>query len=133
MILYTSNKPFEKIMFHELLFSIFILVFGAIYEHFSFGVYSWYMVYAFAFPLLLCVLPLAVIAHSGRELPVKPEGIKLYRFGTATLTIGSIVTGIVEIYGTTNSLTRFYWITGALLIIIGAMKAFVPVRKESTV
>lgn len=116
-------------MLHELIFSMIVLVFGAIYEHFSFGVYSWYMVYAFTFPLLLVVLPLAVIARSGRELHIRPEGIKLYRYGTATLTVGSVVTGIVEIYGTTNSLTRFYWIAGVLLMVVGAVMACVPAKR----
>ena len=33
------------------------VAFGAVYEWFSFGVYSYYMIYAFAVPLLGGVLP----------------------------------------------------------------------------
>ena len=35
----------------SLSFAVFCAFFGAVYEHFSFGVYSNFMIYAFAFPL----------------------------------------------------------------------------------
>lgn len=128
MILYTSNKEYGKIAFHALVFSVVVLVFGAIYEHFSYGVYSVYMIYAFAFPLLFEVLPFAVMTRFGSGKKLRPGGIRLYQFGMVTLTVGSLVTGILEIYGTTNSLTRFYWITGGILAVIGFVTAHVPVK-----
>lgn len=45
-------------------FTIFCMIFGAIYERFSHEVYSYYMIYAFSIPLLLVVLPLLLISSS---------------------------------------------------------------------
>ena len=44
----------------------------------------------------------------------------LYNAGVATLTIGSLVYGILEIYGTTNSKVIVYFIVGVFLLILGS-------------
>ena len=47
------------------------------------------------------------------------------------LTVGSIVTGIPEIYGTTNPLTIVYWILGgiaALLLLLALIGEYGPCR-----
>ena len=48
-------------------------------------------------------------------------GINLFCSGVATLTMGSIATGVVEIFGTTNRLLKYYIIVGGILLIIGAI------------
>lgn len=125
MILSTSviNRSFLKIALNYLLFSIFVAFFGAVYEMFSYGVYSYFMLYAFAFPLVGGVLPfflLAVYGGSERFSKIKlPTALSrgLYHCGIATLTIGSVICGVLEIYGTTSYLTKYYWIVGGLLMI----------------
>ncbi len=97
--------------------TIFTAFFGAVYEHFSFGVYSVYMLYAFAPPLLLGVLPSAINAVTGHR-PAGRVTMNLMSSGIATLTAGSIFTGIVEIYGTTNRLSMVYLTAGAVLLIM---------------
>ena len=108
-----------------LLAAIFCAVFGAVYELFSHGVYSGFMVYAFAFPLALGTLPflllnLALKGKNSRFLLSLyswrlPEN--LYHCGILTCTVGSLMTGVLDIYGTTNRLTVFYWFAGAVLIL----------------
>ena len=129
MILYIFNKDYGKIEFRNLIISVLVLIFGAVYEHFSYGVYSVYMIYAFAIPLLLGVLPFAVMLRFGKRFRLRQSGLKLYHFGIATLTVGSLVKGVLEIYGTTNSLTAFYWMSGALLVLAGLLCAFLPSKE----
>ena len=42
-----------------------------------------------------------------------------YNCGVITLSVGSVMMGVLEIFGTTNSLVKFYPIVGVLLIIVG--------------
>ncbi|MBR3164984.1 MAG: hypothetical protein IKF16_02260, partial [Lachnospiraceae bacterium] len=60
-----------KTAFCYLLFSAFVLVFGQIYEYFSFGVWSAAMVYAMAVPLILGAMPALYLAISkkNRRMP----------------------------------------------------------------
>lgn len=114
------ENPFETlahVAFTYLLISLFCLLFGVIYEHFSHEVYSGYMIYAFAFPLLGGTLPF--LAMSLAKVKSVPGTLlqKIYHCGIATLTVGSIVQGMLDIYGTTNSLTIIYRIAGLLLVL----------------
>ena len=98
-------------------------LFGAVYECFSHGVFSPFMVCAFAFPLLLGALPLCLLRSFGRPFP-RPPAADLVHAGVAALTVGSILRGVLDIYGTTNSLLAAYWIAGAALSAAGWLSAF---------
>lgn len=103
---------------------------GAVYEHFSFGVWSFFMVYAFAFPLLLGALPMARLARRGRDgIPAPTRG--LLAAGIATLTVGSLMTGALEIYGTENPLTLLYWPVGGALVLGAAAAALMGRRGQA--
>ncbi len=99
-----------------LLCAILTALFGAVYERFSHEVYSYFMLYAFLIPLLGGALP--YLASSVARVPRRATGIvrAMHHCGIATLTIGSIVRGILDIYGTTNRLINAYWIAGLLLL-----------------
>ena len=126
MILFTSateknRQQAGKIALIYLLCSIFCAVFGAVYECFSHGVYSYYMLYAFLLPLVAGTLPFTVI---GLYCPDKIPGNSsrcFYHFGIATLTVGCIMQGILEIYGTTNQKIYFYPVTGLGLVLLAAL------------
>lgn len=107
--------------------SIICAAFGAIYELFSHEVYSYFMLYAFLFPLIGGTLPFFVLACSRVRLP-DAIACKLYHAGIAALTVGSLFTGVLEIYGTTNRLTAVYWIVGAGLVVCGVGKYLVSLR-----
>lgn len=92
---------------------------GAVYEHFSHGVYSFWMAYACLFPLMLGAIPFGAAALRGSRLP----GLwarRLWHSGVATLTVGSIIEGVLAIYGTTNRLTAAYWLVGGAMLIVSA-------------
>ena len=45
----------------------------------------------------------------------------IYNAGVGTLTVGSIVKGVLIIYGTTNVLSKIYFIVGIGMIVLGVM------------
>lgn len=136
-------------------------VFGQIYEVFSHEVYSFSMIYAFMIPMVPgALLHLMIVWHAvkkARRLRVKEaasgykaaadmketkeaEGIffpgrftrHAWNSGIATLTVGCLFQGVLDIYGTTNRLIVVYPIAGALLIGIAAVSyimSYMVVRK----
>lgn len=108
-----------KTAFVYLLLSLFCILFGAVYEMFSHGVYSLYMICAFVFPLAGGSLPFLIIALSHTKNYPDAVAGNLYHSGIATLTVGSILQGVLDIYGTTNRLLALYWMTGIAFAISG--------------
>ena len=123
--------------FRYLIISIAVALFGAVYEYFSFGVWSAFMVYAFMVPLLGGALPFMLsyirrIRRKTAEYEDAPDGKNeaasgrisgrlLYHMALATLTAGSIIKGVLDIYGTTNRLMIAYPATGIALIAVAAV------------
>ena len=80
------------------------------------------MIYAFVFPLVGGTFPfLAMDLFPCKKYP-GTIARNLYHSGIATLTVGSILQGVFEIYGTTNSLCGIYWIVGAILVVMGIIR-----------
>lgn len=96
-----------------LFISLFCILFGAVYELFSHGVYSYFMLYAFVIPLVGGTLPFFSMALSRAPIPNRVS-LNLYHSGIAALTIGCLFQGALEIYGTTNRLVSVYWVLGTL-------------------
>lgn len=93
------------------------IFFSIIYETFSHGVISNFMVLAFLIPLLLGVVGTYIVYFFKRnKLPTLLEN-HLYNAGVATLTFGSIMEGVLEIYGTTNVKIYLYLVIGIILLI----------------
>ncbi len=119
-----NRKRASKTAFVYLLISLFCILFGAVYEIYSHEVYSYYMLYAFAFPLVGGTLVFSVLSFV--KLARYPNAVSrnLYNSGIATLTVGSIVRGVLDIYGTTNALSEYYWSVGFVLIGVGVVIYF---------
>ena len=113
----TNRKRALKTAFVYFLITLFCLLLGAVYEYFSHGVFSYAMIYAFAFPLLLCVFPFFLMGTFGVKVYPAPIILGYHHCAVATLTLGSLVYGALEIYGTTNSLVTYYFVVGAALLI----------------
>ncbi len=109
-----KRLPFRAALGY-LLIAVFVALFGAVYEIFSHGVYSFFMLYAFAFPLVLGALPSLLLGLARRTVPAPARG--LWRAAIAALTVGSLVSGALEIFGTQNPLTVIYWLLGAALLL----------------
>ena len=149
----TSDNRYLKTSFIYLIVSIVLMIAGAVYAHFSFGVYSYFMIYAFAIPLAGGALPFLAkfmkgmrsgdassgvadataysgetaeaTAYSGAAAETAAAGRHeaIYHLALATLTAGSIVHGILAICGRPNSLTVIYLIAGLLLLAVTALGA----------
>ena len=109
-----------RISLYFLIAALFTALFGAVYERFSHEVYSYYMIYAFAIPLALGALPYAILGLTALRLP-SIATIRLWNYGTATLTVGCIFKGVLDIYGTTNRLIFAYPIAAVILLLSGAL------------
>ena len=127
--MFTSDNNREqalRISVNYIAVALFCALFGAVYEIFSHEVYSYPMIYAFAIPLAGGALPFLAFAAGLARRWCFPGVVSrsLYHAGIAALTIGSIIRGILEIYGTTNVLLWAYRIAGGLLIAGAAVAAF---------
>ena len=99
---------------------------GWMYELFSHGVYSNYMIYAFMVPLVCGALPDILAATRGcrskKRSGSSASGLRLA--AVVTLTAGSLIKGVLDIFGTTNRLLVVYPIIG-LALAIAALIAFI--------
>lgn len=76
------------------------------------------MVFLFLFPLLSAGIVLLAAARA--PLPPSLAVRNLWGSGVATLTLGSCLRGIFDIYGTSVALVGVYWIAGTLLLLAAA-------------
>lgn len=116
-----NAKKAIKTAFVYLLVSLFCVLFGAVYEMFSYEVYSFYMIYAFAFPLAGGTLPFFVLSLIRVKKYPNALARNLYHSGIAALTVGSIIRGVLDIYGTTNVLTEYYRNVGFSFVLSGIL------------
>lgn len=118
-----ARKNLQKTGFIYLLLAVICAFAGAIYEIFSHGVFSYYMLYAFGFPLAGGALPFLAAGCFGRR-DFGRTALRAYHAGIGTLTTGSFVQGILEIYGTTNKLVFVYWVLGGVLLTGGIFMGY---------
>ena len=129
-----SQSAAVRIAFRYLLATILTALFGAVYEVFSHGVYAYGMLYAFLFPLLCGVLPALLLMKRGHKLPAETP-LQLWHFGVSALTVGSLFSGALTIYGTSSPLTAVYFLAGGACMMLAVLTAlFVPARtNEKTI
>lgn len=113
-----SGKEIEKLVFTYLIITLVCAGFGAVYEFFSHGVYSYYMLYAFMIPFLGGTVYFYCILYFRSKIP-RCIARRFQHFGLLTVTVGCMVCGILEIYGTTNYLVNIYFIVGGMFLVIG--------------
>ena len=110
-----STSDIKKKIKQFLIITIVTLLFSIIYEYFSFGVISKYMILAPLIPLILGVLTYLLLLKNEKVGYIESS---MYSNGVYTLLIGSILQGVLEIYGTTNKLMIIYLVVGIGLIFI---------------
>ena len=109
--------------------SVGIALAAAVYGLFSHGVYSYFMTYAFMVPLLFGAIP--HLAASLKNMPAKKEAgmqaeaaVSLQLALIVTLTVGSLLKGALDIYGTGNRLLVVYPAAAAVIAIALAVQAW---------
>ena len=110
---------------------------GAVYELFSHGVYSYFMIYAFLVPLAGGALPNLLVASAScraRRFSTETEGntrsSELHLAAIDTLTAGCFMKGVLEIYGTTNRLMAVYAVLGLMLLTAAIISYIVAHRTK---
>ncbi|NJP40564.1 hypothetical protein HCH52_05810 [Oscillospiraceae bacterium HV4-5-C5C] len=88
---------------------------GLLYERFSHGVISVFMLSFGLYPLVLGSLVDGWLLWRGID-QVNPWSDRLRLWSICTLCTGSFLQGVLEIYGTQSDLLRLYWVTGGLLL-----------------
>ena len=113
LILSTLDIKKEQIRFY--IYTIFCILFTIIYQQFSHGVISYYMILSFLFPLI-GLLETQFIINKNKNIKIISHN--LFKSSIITFTLGSILKGVLDIYGTTNKLIITYLILGLILLII---------------
>lgn len=103
-------------------FMVFCAVFGTVYEFFSHGVISPHMVFSFLIPLFFGLIPYLIAGAVRVQLPGR-HICQLYGGGITTFTLGCIMRGVLNIYGTTNTKLILFPITGGIMTAISLLLA----------
>lgn len=116
-----STSAIEKRSYPKfyLLLSLFCALFSVIYEHFSFGVTSYAMVFMAAAPLGLGFLPSLLFR---KYLGAEPD--RFYNDGVVLITLGMCVQGVLEIYGTSSPWTLSLYGAGGVCLILGIYRTW---------
>lgn len=141
--MFTSDTKYDalKTGVKYLTASVVIAAASAVYGLFSHGVSSYFMTYAFMIPLLGGAMPhlIAALKKAGREesksaMVSQAEPVKGFRDAQlaviATLTAGSLLKGVLDIYGTTNRLLIAYPVLAVILIAVAVTAYFKTANKK---
>lgn len=112
-----QKQIIKKHINKNIILTIVCIIFAAVYEHFSYQVYSAFMIGAFIFPLIFGVGAnlIRLVVYSKRR--ISENILAVWQCSIYTLTVGSIYRGILDIYGTTNEKGALFWYTGAILAV----------------
>ena len=121
MILFTLEHNNKKRIIIYGAITLFCLVLFIVYSIFSHGVYSNYMTFLFAWPLLLGFVPALLIALIPALCEPSHLTKALYHAGLAAATVSSLLRGIFEIAGTSSPLQMPLMYFGIGMMIVGAI------------
>ena len=121
-ILAKNKKALFKSLILYICITVFIAIFGFVYEQFSHNVHTLYMYLAWLWVLGFGVIPYLLLYL----LPIKimPGFITecIYNLGVAFLTARSIYCGVIIIYGTTGEqMIMVYSILASICLIAGSL------------
>lgn len=120
-VVYSSAYPKQLIIRLYAGYTVFCIVFCLIYYRFSHGVHSASMTGMFLWPLLLGVLPGALLLLI-RSLPEPSDAAGgLYHAGVITASISSCLRGIMEIAGNSSVYQVWMMIAGIGMILAGGI------------
>lgn len=109
--MYTLDTKKVRIVY--LVISIICGIFSTVYEYFSHGVYSTYMIAPGIILFILGFLLVPLISKLFDRI-----SFNLYNSFLACLLTGSYIKGILDIYGTTNDLIYVYLIADVVFFLL---------------
>jgi len=108
-----ERKILIKDALRGLYFAIFLVVFNLVYGIFAHGVRSVYMQTAFLVPLVggsLVSLLLFILPYPGAIVRA------IWPMGLATLSVGFLLHGVFDIYGTEEELVNVFFYAGVIIL-----------------
>ncbi len=115
------KKELLRIRDRWLVATVSTVFFAAVYECFSHQVYSRAMILAFLYPLLGGLMPTTLLMLAKAKLKPGEWTRSLWDAGIASLTLGSLFGGVLEIYGTTSRLSAVLPVLGWTLLALGLL------------
>lgn len=112
----SENRNLRRVRNIYLISTAFLAVFATVYELFAHGVISFWMIGMPLFPLILGALPCHLLDKKGGA---SDWALQLWNCGVITLTVGSLLNGIFEIFGTYFEFFPYFLICGIALLVLG--------------
>ena len=114
--------------------TVITVLFSVIYEYNSHGVYSLHMMLLALYPLVGGVLVFLLLARSGQRWIPHWVTAGTYQAALLSFMSGSLVKGILDIYGTSSLYAGIYWWAGAgfFVLCVGSALWF-PGRKADEI
>lgn len=127
----SEKRDIKRNMFIYLGVFLFVAVFGFVYEQFSHGVYSFFMAFAFLFPMVLGFAPYILLYFFNKDKLPSVFTSNSYNAGVATITVGSLFKGVLDIYGTTRDVHLYVlFISGIVLLVAGITSYIIAIIKD---
>ena len=118
----SEHRSISKILNSYLIAFAFCSVFAIVYELFAKGIISFWMLGMPLFPFVLGVIPALILEKTGRSF--SDWALQIWNCGVITLTVGSLLNGIFDIFGTYFDMFGLFMISGSVLLVIGAAVHF---------
>lgn len=113
-----SSKNKKSVLITYIFLTIFCIIFDRVYALFGHGVESPYMQWVFVIPLV-GLLVLLLLYFPLRKRGKGRFGFNAFNSGIATLTIGSLTEGILEIAGASSPYMKWFLYVGIGFVAIG--------------
>lgn len=117
MSISSEHKAFLKRLIGYLYFAAFLFVFQLIYNIFAHGVTSTYMTYAFLIPLSIGGFRVLIDYLTTTSTIFS---LRIWQMGIVTLSVGSLLHGAFDIYGSSNELVPTFFYAAVLLFVLSA-------------
>lgn len=92
--------------------TVIVLLFSVIYEYNSHGVYSLHMMGLALYPLVGGVMVFSLLARFARRWSPHWLTVAAYQAAILSFMFGSLVKGVLDIYGTSSLYAGVYWWAG---------------------
>ncbi len=122
----------KKAPYVYLAISLLCLITFLIYNQFSHGVTSPFMTWLFGWPLLLGVIPYAILAIIPANLYPERLAFNIYNTGVASLTVSSLLKGIFDIAGNSSIYQKYLMIFGIVVTASGLLVYLIQILMRRT-
>lgn len=117
-----GKRKLFKTAFVFLAFSAFCLIFSFIYGRYGHGVYSNFMTFTCAYPLIGGAAAYLLVGCISRAKAPERFAANVYNSGIAALTVGSMLRGIFDIAGTSSPYQPVFVALGTLMVLVGVIR-----------